>query len=252
MNQPRLIWDGVRVRGDRPLEFWYVRKSLEAAKVAVENGMIPIFNIKNPTYSDWIKSQNAALEFQSSNGNCTIAMVQHFWGCSTPAELAWEPKEWARYVTKRLPDTHNRIMMLDVEPATASLAAMTSIKTGKTAGVPCTVAQVAEVMRFIDAQPKYAFVFPELRGPKRYPYTTPNSIESLFPLLGVRGMDESSYAPEYVVTPTDAVIGLRMSATPKQYHYTAEKAKTAYPGLDKFYFPNTTVETEELAIVSRL
>lgn len=253
MEQPKLIWDGIRVRGDgRPLVFWYVRKSHEAARIAVGKGMIPIFPILNCSYGDYQGYEDRAMAFQAKNDNCIIAMVQQFWRRTATAKDAWNPGEWSQCVEKRIPDAHNRIMMVDVEPAEKSLHDLVNAVSNGTLGISGTPDQVAAMKSFVAAQPKYAFQFPELRdNPFVYPRTTPGSFYAILG-LGVRGMNEATYTPGVNAVVGDTVAGMRVSATPKIYHFTPELAAKTFTNLDRFYFPATTVEAEEIDIVNRV
>jgi hypothetical protein len=253
-----------------PLIFWYNRyaplPTFRAEKIAVQNGIIPIFNIANSTFSWGAKYEAYALKFQAENNNCTIAMSQAFWSQVVTLADAWDiTGAWERYVHKRLPDTSNRIMMLDVEPGPA-LASLLDTKDGVTYGVHGTVEQVVNAEAFIAAHEKFQYALPDLRYSNSIVPTTTGSLYNLLPALGTRRINEATYSPTTLendirISPDD-IIGIRIrlngSGTASGgYSYNPETARKAWPGRDKMYFPVATGTYEEqekqyVEIISRL
>jgi hypothetical protein len=218
--------------------------------IAVANGMIPIFNIANSTYS-WGNNgtrEDGALTFQSDNGNCTIAISQAFWGQFVTTDDAWPESStvWDNaYADKHLVDTSSRIMMIDVEPPPA-LFPLLDTKDGTTYGVHGTEEQVANAEAYIASKPKFQFSLPDLRDPDSITPTTIGSMYNVLPTLGTRRITESTYSPTILENNTKVsvndVIGIRIrvdgdGTAEGGYSYNPETAKAAWPGRDKMYFP---------------
>ena len=160
------------------LVFWYHRyeasPTFTVERIARVKGMIPIFSISNSTYSWGTTYENLALQFQEDNNNCTIAMAQSFWSRTATITSAWPVgATWANtYPTRRLADSDNVIVMIDVEPPDV-LPDEDSIidqflnkkPTGETTlGIAGTPTQVADAISFVSARAgSYAIALPDLR-----------------------------------------------------------------------------------------
>jgi hypothetical protein len=243
-----------------PIIFWYHRYSdapdYTVEITAISKGMIPIFNILNSTYSGYDNQQTYALNFQANNDNCTIALVQHFWGQSATAIDAWDTDGvWLDYVAKRLPDTANRIMMIDVEPPkkyphtdpydSDCLQCINNAVVDGKLGIAGSSGEQVLAIAFVEAQKKFQYALPDLRN--IYPYTvptTPGSLYTILPALGLRRINEATYPPTgdfSTISPND-VIGLRVSVDGHGSSYTPSAAKAVWPNRDKMYFPIHTAE----------
>jgi hypothetical protein len=252
------------------LTFWYHRweasPTFTVERIARVKGMIPIFNISNATFSWGSTYETLALQFQVANNNCTIAMAQAFWSQLAVVGDEWPVGEmWAKtYPDRRLADTANRIMIMDVEPPNPI---NNSIITNNlnvhdpdedplhpTIGLHGTPTQVADAIAFVAAHDKFAYALPDLRGRDSIVATTVGSLYNVLPTFGVRRINEGTYPPGQtldLVDPTD-VIGLRVTTDGRSTSYTPEEAKAAFPGRDKMYFNIETTETAKLNIVNRL
>lgn len=245
-----------------PLVFWYHRYEgvgvsplFLAETAAVAKGMIPIINIANSTYSWGSTYETAALAFQTANGGCKIALSQAFWGQTADADDAWDTAGvWLDYITKRQADADNLIMMIDVEPPGGLSSYVNTVVAGRY-GIAGTAEQVAAAEAFVAAATKFQFALPDLRNVSPYIVpTTPGSFYAILPGLGTRRINEATYAPggSYTTISVNDVIGLRVSTDGRNYSYTPELAKVAFPGWDRMYFNIETTDEAKLEIVGRL